>query len=188
MVLGEDEDKDHWHKSCNNESSINGEVCGEYEPSIAVTFLQLPRSLGARHTACGIFASDTDAKQEAVSRQGSKEALDTSMGTVRARSESGEDDEDDGGGQKGVPARPVIAEVAKCELTHDSSGECNGRDIALRVGRGVLLLVDSLEHRIDGTNHLQRRLCQCSEHVGQGGHCHALHLGSHLKTNLNRQR
>jgi len=149
VVLGKYEDKDHWHKSCNNESSINGEVCGEYEPSVAVTFLQLARSLGTRYTACRIFTSDTDTKQEAESRQGSKETLDTSMGTIRACSESSEDDEDDGGDQKGVPARPVIAKVAKCELTHDSSGECDGRDVALRVGRGILFLVDCLEHRID---------------------------------------
>src|SRR6202044_2018177 len=133
----------------NNESSIDSEVCGEYEPSIAVTFLQLARSLSARYAACRIFPSNTDTEQEAISRQGSKEALDTSMGTVRTCSESSEDDENDGGGQKGVPARPVIAEVAKCELTHDSSGECDGRDVALCAGRGVLLLVDRLVHRID---------------------------------------
>ena len=165
VVLGEDEDEDHWHESCNNESSVDGEICREYEISIAVTLLQLASSLSARHTACRIFASDTDTKQEAISGQGSEQTLSTPVSTVGACAEGSKDDEDDSRYQQRVLARPVITEVAKNQLTNDCSCEGDGGDVALRAGACVFGLVNCLEHSIDGTNDLRRPLRQCLDKV-----------------------
>ena len=113
--------------------------------------------------------------------------MGTAMSTVGAGTKGGEDDQDNGRDQKRVLARPMVAQVAKCELTNYCSGECDGRDVALRTGLCVFGTVDGQEHGVDRTNNLQRRLRQyMDEAVEKGGH--ALHSDSRQRRDHTRQR
>lgn len=71
---------------------------------------------------------------------------------VRARGQRSEDDEDDGGHEQRVGARPAVGQEAKEQLADDGADKGNVRDILAGVGRGVDGAVFELEDGVDRPN------------------------------------
>lgn len=71
---------------------------------------------------------------------------------VRASGQGSKDDEDDGGHEQRVGARPAIGQEAKEELSNDGADKGNVGHILAGVGRRVDLAVLKLEDGVDGTD------------------------------------
>lgn len=119
-----------------------------------MTIFQLSRSFGAGDTACRVFPTNTNTKQESVGSQGGEETLCAIMSSVGSCAQSGEKDKDQSRDQQSVPARPVVAEVSEDKLADNGACKGNGGDIALSTRLGILGLVDFLEHSVDRTDNL----------------------------------
>lgn len=71
---------------------------------------------------------------------------------VGASGQSSEDNEDDGGHEQRVGARPEIGQEAKKQLSNDGADKGNVGDILAGVGRGVDGAVLKLENGVDRPN------------------------------------
>lgn len=165
------------NKCADNEAPINHGVGEENEPAVAGALLELAACLGAANTASRIFAyimssvismyyymlfwydqsnskthtSNTNTHKEAPGSQHVEHAHSIAV-IVRARGQRRKDDEDDGGHEQRVGARPAVGQEAKEELADDGADKGNVRDILGGGGIGVDLLVFELEDRVDGPN------------------------------------
>lgn len=94
--------------------------------------LHLRGGLGGTHATGRVLAADTDTDEESP-RGEHVEHADRLALEIGAGSQCGEDDEDDGGAEQRVGARPAVRQVAKGELADDGTGESDGRDVLRRI-------------------------------------------------------
>ena len=106
-----------------------------YKPPMTGAFLELTTGLGTANGSSRILSAYANAHEESPCRQDVEHANRVAL-EVRSGGQRGEDDEDDGGHDQGVLARPVITQEPEQELTHDRAGEGNVGDVGL--GRGVV--------------------------------------------------
>lgn len=103
------------NKGTNDKANVNHGIGKENEPAVAGALFELAGGLGASDTARGVLATNTDTDKEAPGGENVKEANGAAV-PVGTRGEGGKDDEEDGGGDEGVGAGPVIRGEAKDEL------------------------------------------------------------------------
>ena len=57
VVFGSDQNEDHGHEGCYDESDVDLNVGEHDEPSVTMASLQFTGALGASHTSSGIFTT-----------------------------------------------------------------------------------------------------------------------------------
>jgi hypothetical protein len=157
VVFCGSKNNDIWDKGADHEAPIDHHVCEHDEPAVSGTTLKLSRRFTTCHRTRRVFPSNTNSNEKAVCGQSCKHALKTAMVPVRTSCKGGEDNQDHGGEEKGIFARPFVTEVTKQKLSKDSSGKGDGRDVLLGAGLCIIGFIKEAENGGNRPNDLNRR-------------------------------
>lgn len=157
----------HGHNRSNHETKVNLHVREHNEPPIPRSGFKLASALGASDTTSWVFSSDADSKEETVGGEGGKETANAAAGTIRASTEGGEKEDDDGGDEDGPFPREVIGGVTEEKHANHSANEGDRADIGLGGGFGVLVRVDGGQDGVHASDDLHSR----------SAHSHAISRG-----------
>lgn len=69
MVLGENQNQDHWNERSDNVSKVDLEIGEHDKPPISMPFFEFSRALSGCNTSSGILPSDPDAHEESIRGQ-----------------------------------------------------------------------------------------------------------------------
>ena len=125
MVLGKNQAENHGDEGRENVAGVNQKIGEHDKPAVPMAFFQLAGVLGARDRPRGILASDADADEEPIGREGSKQAILAVAVTVGTRAESRKDEQDQGGDHERPLTRPVITGVAEDQHPDNSPSKGN---------------------------------------------------------------
>lgn len=157
MVGGADDDEQVRDEGTDHEAPINHDVGEHDEPAVASSALQLAAGLGASNRPRWIFTTDTNADEETICRECCAHALEAATGSIGAGTESSEDDQGDGGDEKGVGAGPFVAGVSEDQLAEHGADEGERGNVLAGWGIGEGGAIDVAQDGVDGADNLIKR-------------------------------